>query len=161
MAWSAVQAKLDDARFSAIFSNPAFALDPTDPRYSQSAGAQELAATIAKRKKKQQSASQAGGAATRRKEISSVPPHGKAEKLPGADFMRAHACMLCGTMVCVSACHCGTGVTDCAVAGVRKSGLQRQRHTCDAQCAPCTFSKEHERSRSERAIGMSVASAAG
>ena len=99
MAWSAVQAKLDDARFSAIFSNPAFALDPTDPRYSQSAGAQELAATIAKRKKKQQSASQAEGAATRRNETSSASPYGDAENLPGADFMRAHTCMLCGGMV--------------------------------------------------------------
>ena len=100
-----MQAKLDDARFSAMFNNPAYALDPTDPRYSQSAGAQELAATIAKRKKKQQSISQAEGAATEGRKGSSVTPHGNAERASGADPMRVHACMLCGSIVYIIACH--------------------------------------------------------
>ena len=123
--WAAVQAKLDDARFSAMFSNPAFALDPTDPRYSQSAGAQELAATIAKRKKKQQSTYQAGGAATGSKMTSAVAPNGKAEQASGADFMHTDACMLCGCMVYVSPYNWRMCVSDCSDADAGKSGLQR------------------------------------
>ena len=93
LAWAAMQAKLDDARFSAIFNNPAFALDPTDPRYSQSAGAQELAATIAKRKMKQQSKSQAEGVTTGRTRKASMAAYGNAEERSGVDVMHVHACM--------------------------------------------------------------------
>ena len=100
-----MQAKLDDARFSAIFNNPAFALDPTDPRYSQSAGAQELAATIAKRKKKQQSISQTGAAAADMRRKSLMAPYGNAGNTSGANLMPVRACMLCGSIVYMSACH--------------------------------------------------------
>ena len=105
LAWAAMQAKLDDARFSAIFNNPAFALDPTDPRYSQSAGAQELAATIAKRKKKQQSISQAEDATTGRMRKASTAPYRDAEERSGVDFMHVHACMFWGSILVMSACH--------------------------------------------------------
>ena len=58
------QAKLDDARFAAMFSDPAYALDPTDPRFAQSAGAQELAAAIARRKQKQRGSARTDSAET-------------------------------------------------------------------------------------------------
>ena len=77
---SVLQAKLDDARFSAMFSNPAFALDPTDPRFGQSAGAQELAAAVARRKHKQRSAALAAAAAPSEEAAALTPAHGKAEK---------------------------------------------------------------------------------
>ena len=77
---SVLQAKLDDARFSAIFSNPAFALDPTDPRFGQSAGAQELAAAVARRKHKQRTASLAAAAAPSQEATAPTLANGKAGK---------------------------------------------------------------------------------
>jgi hypothetical protein len=66
------QAKLDDARFAAMFSDPAYALDPTDPRFAQSAGTQELAAAVARRKQKQR-----GSTRTEPAEAFKVLPSGR------------------------------------------------------------------------------------
>ncbi len=82
--WAFLQAKLDDARFSAIFSNPAFALDPTDPRFGQSAGAQELAAAVARRKQKQRSSTLAAAAAPSQEAPAPAAVNGKAGKTTGA-----------------------------------------------------------------------------
>ena len=76
------QAKLDDARFAAMFSDPAYALDPTDPRFAQSAGAQELAAAVARRKQKQR-----GSIRTEPAETSKVLPSGRYQ--PSGDSGKA------------------------------------------------------------------------
>ncbi len=75
-----LQAKLDDARFSAIFNNPAFALDPTDPRFSQSAGAQEVAAAVAVRRQKQRSSALIDPAAAPKDVVAPAAANGKAGK---------------------------------------------------------------------------------
>ena len=46
----ALQANLEDPRFGAIFNNPNFALDPTDPRFIHTAGTADIATAVAKRK---------------------------------------------------------------------------------------------------------------
>lgn len=46
-----LQANLEDPRFAAIFKDPNFALDPTDPRFIHTAGTADLATAVAKRKK--------------------------------------------------------------------------------------------------------------
>lgn len=59
-----------------MFSDPAYALDPTDPRFAQSAGAQELAAAVARRKQKQR-----GSARTDSAETLKVLPSGSEKPL--------------------------------------------------------------------------------
>ena len=65
-----------------MFSNPAYALDPTDPRFAQSAGAQELAAAVARGKQKQR-----GSARTDPAETLKVLPSGS--RKPSGDSGKA------------------------------------------------------------------------
>lgn len=86
-----LQAKLDDARFCAIFNNPAFALDPTDPRFGQSAGAQELASAVAKCKQKQRSSAALDQAPPSGEAAPPAAANGKAGKPSGAPTLLAAA----------------------------------------------------------------------
>eukprot|EP00951_Prasinocladus_malaysianus_P042728 scaffold522523_cov46-Prasinocladus_malaysianus.AAC.1 len=45
------KADLDDSRFKAIYSDPRFALDPTDPDYQRTSGAADLAKEVASRRR--------------------------------------------------------------------------------------------------------------
>ncbi len=45
---------LEDPRFGALFSSPAYAIDPTDPRFAKSAAALKVASAVAKRRSQKQ-----------------------------------------------------------------------------------------------------------
>jgi len=94
---------LDDARFSAIFNNPAFALDPTDPRFSQSAGAQEVAAAVAVRRQKQRSSALVDPAAAPKEVVARAAANCKAENLAGKKTVLKLSLCQC---TCMQVVHC-------------------------------------------------------
>ena len=51
LAGKAFQPNLQDARFKSLFTSADFALDPTDPRFTQTEGSNSIAQQVAKQRK--------------------------------------------------------------------------------------------------------------
>lgn len=140
--WHGLQAKLDDARFSAIFSNPAFALDPTDPRFGQSAGAQELATAVARRKQTQRSKCLAAAAAPSQEAPAPAAVNGKAGRPAGASAAPDPPSACCSSATGRPLRLCNASMAECAVIVFRSlCGQKRQqclRHRCSSTvCVQC------------------------
>lgn len=107
----AVQAALQDPRFSGLVTNADFALDPTDPRFRQAEGPAKLAALVAKQK------STANGA---RRQNGGMPAQREAVQSKAADAAASAA----------GEAH----ITSCILQAFRSDLAKFRAHVCDLWC---------------------------